>query len=80
MTMKSIDDYELPDQLDFSKMKRIPNPFVQDFRELNLVSLDADVKAVFPDSEAVNAALRELIEARKSMSSERVSASTSEAA
>ena len=80
MATKSIDDYELPDELDFSKMKRIPNPFVQDFRELNLVSLDADVRAVFPDSEAVNAALRELIEARKVESSERVSASPSEAA
>lgn len=31
------------------------------FRSLNLVSLDADVHAVFPDSEAVNNALRVLI-------------------
>ena len=80
MTMKAIDDYELPDEIDFSSLKRIPNPFVQDFRELNLVSLDADVKTVFPDSDAVNAALRTLIEARKGERSQSVSRSTSEAA
>lgn len=58
------DDYELPAEVDFSKMKRIRNPFVQKFSELNLVSLDDDLKAVFPDSPAVNAALRELLERR----------------
>jgi hypothetical protein len=57
------DDYELPEEIDFSKGKWIKNPFVQDFRELNLVSLDNDVKAVFPDSESVNTALRTLIKA-----------------
>ena len=62
------DEYELPEELDFTKMQRIPNPFVQDFRELNLVSLDTDVKAVFPDSESVNEALRGLIEARQNRS------------
>jgi hypothetical protein len=39
---------------------------VQRFQELNLISLDADVKAAFPDSQSVNAALRLLIEAGKS--------------
>jgi hypothetical protein len=55
------DDYEMRDEYDFSK--GIKNPYFQDFRELNLVSLDNDVKAIFPDSESVNAALRTLIKA-----------------
>jgi len=57
------DDYEIPAEIDLTKGKWIKNPFIQDFRELNLVSLDNDVKAVFSDSEAVNAALRTLIKA-----------------
>lgn len=65
MTERSVDNYELPDEIDFSKMKRVPNPFVQDFRELNLVSLEPELKAEFPDSPSVNAALRELLERRK---------------
>lgn len=59
------DDYEMPAEYDFSKLKRVPNPFTQKFQDLNLVSLDEDVKQVFPDSEAVNAALRVLIKASK---------------
>jgi hypothetical protein len=55
------DSYEIPAEIDFSKGKWIKNPFVQDFRELNLVSLDDDVKAAFPDSESVNEALRGLM-------------------
>jgi hypothetical protein len=39
---------------------------VQRFQELNLVSLDADVKAAFPDSASVNEALRLLIKTAKS--------------
>jgi len=35
-------------------------------QELNLVSLDPDVKAAFPDSQAVNEALRLLIKSAKS--------------
>lgn len=57
------DDYEMPEEYDLSKLKRVPNPFAQRFQDLNLVSLDSDVKAVFPDSESVNAALRTLIKA-----------------
>lgn len=53
------DDYEMKDEYDFSKGVR--GAFTQSFRELNLVSLDDDVKAAFPDSAAVNAALRKLI-------------------
>lgn len=59
------DDYEMPDEVDFTKLKRVPNPFTQKFEDLNLVSLDNDMKAAFPDSEAVNSALRELLEMRE---------------
>lgn len=59
------DSYEMPAEFDLSQMKRIPNPFFQKFEDLNLVSLDDDVKSVFPDSESVNAALRLLIKAGK---------------
>lgn len=54
---------EIRDEYDLAKLKRIPNPFHQRFEDLNLVSLDDDVKEVFPDSEAVNTALRLLIKA-----------------
>ena len=37
------------------------------FQELNLVSLDPDVRAAFPDSRAVNEALRLLIKTAKSV-------------
>lgn len=59
------DDYEMPVEYDLTKLKTIRNPFVQRFQELNLVSLDADVKAVFSDSEAVNTALRSLIKTQR---------------
>ena len=55
------DDYEMPAEYDLSKLKRVPNPFMQRFQDLNLVSLDADVRAAFPDSGAVNKALRRVM-------------------
>ena len=72
------DDYEMRDEYDFSGA--IKNPWIQDFRELNLVSLDSDVKAAFPDSEAVNAALRGLLEAKQREAANAVPARNSEAA
>jgi hypothetical protein len=54
------DNYELQDEYDFSKSIRNPY-FQQDFRELNLVSIDGDLKTAFPDSAAVNAALRKVL-------------------
>jgi hypothetical protein len=59
------DDYKMPEEYDLSKLKRVPNPFFQKFQDLNLVSLDDDVKAAFPDSEAVNAALRRLMQTKQ---------------
>jgi len=62
--MKKLDDeIEMRDEYDFSNAIR--NPFVQRFQELNLISLDDDVKAAFPDSQSVNEALRVLIKAAK---------------
>jgi len=55
--------FEMRDEYDFSNSIR--NPYVQRFQELNLVSLDDDVKVAFPDSAAVNEALRGLIRAAK---------------
>ncbi|MEO7027913.1 MAG: hypothetical protein ABI147_00725 [Acidobacteriaceae bacterium] len=49
-------------EYDFSKGVR--GKYASHFKDVErLVSLDPDVKAVFPDSEAVNAALRVLIKA-----------------
>ena len=68
------DEYELPAELDLSKLKRIPNPFHQTFPQLNLVSLEEDVKAAFPDSAAVNKALRDVLEQRLNSERERTEA------
>ena len=62
------DEYELPDEVDLTEGKWVKNPFIQRFDELNLVSLDADVRAAFPNSESVNAALRALLEAKQNRS------------
>ncbi len=53
------------EEYDFSNSIR--HPYVQRFQELNLVSLDDDVKAAFPDSPAVNEALRGLMRATKTV-------------
>jgi hypothetical protein len=57
------EDDDMQAEYDFSD--GIPNPYAQRFQELNLVSLDADVKAAFPDSVSVNEALRLLIKVAK---------------
>ena len=48
------DDYEMPDGIELTEGRWIKSPFVQQFQELNLVSLDRDMKSVFPDSQALN--------------------------
>jgi hypothetical protein len=70
MSNQNSEDDEMLPEYDFSKGVR--NPYAERFRELNLVSLDADVKAVFPDSESVNAALRTLIKAAGAVVSEKM--------
>lgn len=63
--MSSKDSEEMREEYDFSKA--IKNPYVQQFQELNLVSLAPDVAAAFPDSESVNSALRLLIKTAASV-------------
>ncbi len=62
---KNEEDFEMRDEYDFSNAIR--NPYAQRFQELNLVSLDPDVKAAFPDSKSVNDALRVVMQAVKGL-------------
>lgn len=67
-------DDEMRPEYDFSQLKgRVRGKYVERYREgTNLVLLDPDVAASFPDAKAVNDALRMLIEvARKQVSQER---------
>ena len=59
------DDFEMREEYDFANAIR--NPYVQRFQELNLVSLDPDVKAAFPDSKSVNDALRIVMQAAEGL-------------
>jgi hypothetical protein len=61
-----LEDDPVDREIDYSKLQRVPNPFANgEFRPLrNWVFLDPNVLQHFPDSDAVNAALRELIALR----------------
>lgn len=59
------DDYDIPDEIDMKSGNWVRSPFLQDFRELNLVSIDEDLKKLFPNSVAVNHALREFMALRE---------------
>ncbi|MGE5594409.1 MAG: hypothetical protein ACM3S1_00075 [Hyphomicrobiales bacterium] len=60
------DDVEMKDEYDFSGGVR--GKFVERFREgSNLVVIDPDLHAEFPDSESVNEALRLLLRLRKEL-------------
>jgi hypothetical protein len=52
------------EEYDFSRSVR--SPYAALAGEVHIVTLDPDVKAAFPDSKAVNEALRLLIKAAKS--------------
>jgi hypothetical protein len=58
------DDDDLRPEYDFSQMKGgVRGKYVERYREgTNLVLLDPDVAAAFPDAKAVNDALRLLLE------------------
>lgn len=62
--LESEQDDDLRPEYDFSQMKGgVRGKYVERFREgTNLVLLDLDVAAAFPDAKAVNAALRLLLE------------------
>jgi hypothetical protein len=54
---------EMP-ELDFTKLRRLPNPF-KGARFTNVRILDPKLASAFPDSEAVNRALRRVLAGRK---------------
>lgn len=67
-------DDEMRPEYDFSRLKcRVRGKYVERYRAgTNLVLLDPDVAAAFPDAKAVNDALRMLIEvARKQFPEQR---------
>jgi len=59
MKMPEIEDDEIEEEYDFSKSERAPYAALAG--DVHIVSLDGDVWQKFPDSEAVNAALRSLM-------------------
>ena len=67
--MKKADAEEEDDlrpEYDFSQMKGVRGKYVSRYREgTNIVLLDPDVAAAFPDAKAVNDALRLLIEQKQ---------------
>lgn len=66
--MKKTDDEEdeLRPEYDFSQMKGVRGKYVSRYGEgTNLVLLDPDIAAAFPDAKAVNDALRLLLEQKQ---------------
>ena len=61
------DDYELKDEYDLSKMAILPRGRFDPKRRRgnNIVVLDPDIAKAFPSDEAVNEALRLLLQAAK---------------
>jgi hypothetical protein len=64
MSKHELAEDEMREEYDFSKSVRAP--YAAMAGDVHIVSLDPDVKAVFPDSESVNEALRLLIKTAKS--------------
>ena len=64
MSKHELVEDEMREEYDFSKSVRAP--YAAMAGDVHIVNLDPDVKAVFPDSESVNEALRLLIKAAKS--------------
>jgi len=62
-----LDDYELKDEYDLSKMTILPRGRFDPKRRIgkNVVILDPDIASAFPNDEAVNEALRLLLKAAK---------------
>ncbi|HEV2881515.1 MAG TPA: hypothetical protein VGX24_09590 [Pyrinomonadaceae bacterium] len=74
--MKKVEDEqqdELRPEYDFSQLKgRVRGKYAGRYREgTNLVLLDPDVAAAFPDAKAVNEALRLLIDVAQRQNSQR---------
>jgi hypothetical protein len=66
--VESEEEDDLRPEYDFSQMKgRVRGKYVERYRKgTNLVLLDPDVAAAFPDAKAVNDALRLLLEEKQS--------------
>ena len=64
MKKDSAEEDDLRPEYDFSKLKgRVRGKYVERYREgTNLVLLDPDVAAAFPDAKAVNDALRLILQ------------------
>ena len=58
-----LDDDDIPEELDLDWSKAMPNPYVGKVRFTQTVTLDPDMAEVFTTAEAVNRALRAIIEA-----------------
>jgi hypothetical protein len=61
MTRHEPEDDEMREEYDFSQSVRAPYAALAG--DVQVVTLDADVRAAFPDSQSVNEALRVLIKA-----------------
>jgi len=64
MKTEDLEDVEMREHYDFSNS--VPSPYAALAGEVHIVTLDPDVRAVFPDSQSVNHALRVLIQAAQS--------------
>ena len=69
--LESNEEDDLRPEYDFSQLKGgIRGKYVERYREgTNLVLLDPDVAAAFPDAQAVNAALRLLLREKQTPNS-----------
>ena len=66
--VESAEEDELRPEYDFSQMKGgVRGKYVERYREgTNLVLLDPDIAAAFPDAKAVNDALRSVLQEKQS--------------
>ena len=64
-SIKKLDDYELKEEYDLSKMTILPKGRFDPKRRIgnNLIVLEPDVAKAFPNDEAVNEALRLILKA-----------------
>ena len=72
-TTQAVDDYELRDEYDLTRLRVVAKGRYDPAHRLgrNVVVLDQDVSAVFPTDEAVNQALRLVIQLAKTTSGNR---------
>jgi hypothetical protein len=66
-SIKKLDDYELKEEYDLSKMTVLPKGRFDPKRRIgnNVIVLEPDVAKAFPDDDAVNEALRLLLKVSK---------------